>query len=304
MRSAKIIAHRGNFSPEGPIPEVMDKYEIPENTLWAFERAFQNGWGIEIDIRVAGDGNFVVIHDRDIVRFSGESGAIDQMAVPEIQKVKHKTNSRFGIPTLDSLFELAKKYTRNGKSPFVAFQIKRGSNPDNGLRVGRAVAERMGQYRMEDSIIFDPIFEEAQILRSEFPKLNLSVSVGEKNYSPTIYTPEQVLTPEFAKVFNCVWADEWKELGSIYNKEMFARLRAAFGGRIDVISPELHYNENHPLSRDIEGLKRLWRKIVSWGTADGICTDYPSKLSFTLETVSGVLPTTPTQVNKLFLDNN
>lgn len=30
-------AHKGNSSPEGPIPLVMDKYFVPENTIKAFK---------------------------------------------------------------------------------------------------------------------------------------------------------------------------------------------------------------------------------------------------------------------------
>lgn len=45
MEKVKIIAHQDGFLPEGSIPEVQDRYEIPENTLEAFERAFENGWG-------------------------------------------------------------------------------------------------------------------------------------------------------------------------------------------------------------------------------------------------------------------
>ncbi len=279
MKSIGVVAHRGNFSPEGPIPEVMNKYEVPENTLEAFERAFKNGWGIETDIRVTGDGNFVVIHDGDLVRFSGQPGVIDQLTVPAIKEVIYKQNSQFKIPTLDELCQLASKYAKDGKTPFIAFQVKRGSSKGSGVSVGRKVAQKMEEYGLRDSILFDATFEEAQILRRDFPWLNLSVSVGEKNYSPTIYTPEQIFTDEFKKLFNCIWADEWKESGSIYTKEMFAKFRDAFKGRIDVISPELHYNENHPLSRNIEELKRLWAEIASWGTVDGICTDYPTLLT-------------------------
>ena len=268
----EIIAHRGNFSPEGPIPEVMDKYSIPENTLEAFRRAFQRGWGIETDIRLAGDGNFVVIHDGDVVRFSNNHGVIDQMSIDQLKGVGYKTNPRFKIPTLDELCQVA-------TGSFVAFQVKRGSDPESGVKVGRAVAQKMDQHNLRDSILFDATLEEAKVLRGEFPWLNLSVSVGEENYSPTIYTPEQVFSKEFTDNFNCIWADEWKKPASIYNEEMFRRFRDSFSGRIDVISPELHYNENHPLSRDLEGLKNLWQEIISWGSSNGICVDYPSQLA-------------------------
>lgn len=267
----KIIAHRGNFQPEGPIPEVMSKYLIPENTLEAFTKAFQNNWGIETDIRITRDGNFVVIHDADIKRFSGKDGVIDQMNITQIKQVRYETNPQFKIPTLDELCQLA-------NNQFIAFQIKRGGGPKSGLEVGRAVAKKIQEYKLTDSILFDATLEEAQVLHQEFSWLNLSVSVGEENYSPTIYTPDQVLSSEFTTIYSSVWADEWKILGSIYNKEVFKKLRTVYKGRIDVISPELHYNENHPLSKDLDGLKNLWKRIISWGNTNAICTDYPSTL--------------------------
>jgi|GEM_PF-1887990 len=276
MKKIKIIAHRGNFLPEGPIPLVQDKYNITENTLDAFGRAFKNGWGIETDIRLTGDGNFVVIHDGDVVRFSGNQGTVDQMSIDQIKNVSHKSNPKFRIPTLDELCQLAVNSAKDGQPPFIAFQVKRGSNPNSGVEVGRAVANKMEQYNLKKSILFDTTFEEAEILHREFPWLNLSLSVGEENYSPTIYTPNQALTSEFTSVYTSVWADEWKISGSIYNEATFKSFRAAYSGRIDVISPELHYSENHPLSKDPEGLKNLWQEIISWGSADGICTDYPT----------------------------
>lgn len=271
MRRIEIIAHRGNFVPEGPIPIIQNQYKIPENTKAAFTRAFQKNWGVETDIRVAGDGNFVVIHDGDLVRFAGSQGIIDQMSVDQIKQVGFKFNPQFKIPTLDELCQLAIR-------SFIAFQIKRGNSPESGVKVGRAVALKMEQYNLKDSILFDATLEEAEILIKEFPWLNLSVSVGEENYSPTIYTPSQVFTVKFMKTFNCIWADEWKIPGSIYNEELFKKLRAAYEGRIDVISPELHYNENHPLSKDLVKVKSLWQEIISWGIVNGICTDYPTQL--------------------------
>lgn len=255
MNTIKIVAHRGGFLPEGPIPEVKDKYTIPENTLEAFKRAFDNGWGAETDVRLTKNGQLVLSHDD-----------IDQTI-------------SIGIPTLDELCQLAGKYHKDGHAPLIAFQIKRGTIPNTGLTVGRAVAKKMQEFGFENSILFDALLEEAQILHREFPWLNLSVSVGEENYSPTIYTPNQILTPEFTSIYTSVWADEWTIQGSINNEGMFKKFRDAYSGRIDVISPELHYSENHPLSNNLEGLKNLWQEIISWGNTDGICTDYPSVLS-------------------------
>lgn len=258
MKKVKAIAHRGGFLPEGPIPQVRDKYTIPENTLEAFEKAFRNGWGIETDVRLTGDGQFVLSHD----------DSVNQTLIK--------------IPTLDELCQLTSRYIKNGQAPFIAFQIKHGVDLNSGVAVGRAVAAKMQQYDLTNSVLFDATFEEAQILHNEFPWLNLSVSIGEANYSPTIYIPDQALTTEFTTVYTSVWADEWKIPGSIYNEEMFKKLRSAYQGRIDVISPELHYSKNRPLSRDLEKIKKLWGEIIKWGTATGICTDYPSTLKLLL----------------------
>ena len=170
MNRIKILAHRGNFLPERPIPTIT-KYKIPENTLEAFERALNNGWGIETDVRVLRDGNFAVIHDADIVRFSGRPDLIDQMTVSQVKEVGYKNNPQFKIPTLDGLCLLTQRYAKEGKTPFIAFQIKRGTAWDSGIAVGRGVATYMEKYGLKDSIIFDATFEEAQILRAEFPWL-------------------------------------------------------------------------------------------------------------------------------------
>lgn len=262
MNTIKIIAHRGGFLPEGPIPQVQNKYTIPENTFEAFKRAFENKWGVETDVREWEDG-FGLIHDANTARISNYP--------------------QFRIPTLDELCQIASNFAKSGQSPFIAFQIKRSNNPESGVKIGRAVAQTIKQYGLENSILFDATLEEAKILHREFPWLNLSVSVGEKNYSPTIYTPNQVLSIEFTTVYTSVWADEWKIAGSIYNEKLLKKLKTAYSGRIDVVSPELHYSENHPLAKDLEKLKKLWQEIISWGGADGICTDYPSALRDTLK---------------------
>lgn len=245
MKKISVIAHRGAFLPEGPIPEVQDKYIFPENSFEAFKRASEKSWGIETDVRQK-DQDFVLIHDQTRKNF-----------------VKQ-------IPTLDQFCKIV-------GGGFVAFQIKRDN--DNGIIIGKAIAKHIQKYNLQNCIVFDATLEEAEILHQEFPWLNLSVSVGEENYSPTIYTPEQVLTQKFCSVFQSIWADEWKISRSIYNQDLFKKLREKYSGRLDVISPELHYNENHPLSKDLGEITKLWKEIISWDIIDGICTDYPTKLT-------------------------
>ncbi|MBR6351603.1 MAG: glycerophosphodiester phosphodiesterase, partial [Firmicutes bacterium] len=62
----QIYAHRGYH----------DKPQIPENSLPAFKRAIENGWGAELDIHILRDGTLAVFHDSDLKRCTGVEGII------------------------------------------------------------------------------------------------------------------------------------------------------------------------------------------------------------------------------------
>jgi glycerophosphoryl diester phosphodiesterase len=56
-----VVGHRGGRGPGWP----------PENTLEAFERAWEQGArAIELDVRTSSDGAAVVFHDRDLARMT------------------------------------------------------------------------------------------------------------------------------------------------------------------------------------------------------------------------------------------
>lgn len=268
-----IVAHRGNFQPEEPIPQVTS-FTIPENTMEAFEKAFENNFGIETDVRKTNDHEYMLLHDASLMKFCGSTKKISEITLEEVKQVKYNNTSLFTIPTLEQLVSLGRKKTVEGGTPFIAFQLK----PGDDFEIGYATACMMEVYKLTNCIIFDATHEIAIKLREKFPWLNLSVSLGEKNYGQTIYTPSQVFSPQFYTVYNCVWADEWKETASIYNTDMFLRMKQYYS-RIDVISPELHILEGHPLSTDKEKIQSFWRHIISLNLIDGICTDYPSLLS-------------------------
>ncbi len=57
----------------------------PENTMLAFDRARSAGAdGVELDVRLDGDGHVVVFHDRGLERLTGQPGQMD--AVSEAQR--------------------------------------------------------------------------------------------------------------------------------------------------------------------------------------------------------------------------
>lgn len=80
-----FIAHRGLYN---------DK--IKENTIEAFDNAFNNGYdGIELDVRLSKDGVPVVIHDSFLSRVFDMKGLIRDYTYNEIKDI--------GIPSLEDV---------------------------------------------------------------------------------------------------------------------------------------------------------------------------------------------------------
>lgn len=68
--SVRLIAHRGS------------SYNAPENTLKAFEIAGKQGfYGIEFDVQKTSDEEFVIMHDRNVMRTTDGEGNIDEMTL-------------------------------------------------------------------------------------------------------------------------------------------------------------------------------------------------------------------------------
>ena len=49
---------------------------VPENSLAAFRRAAEAGYGAELDVHLTRDGRLVVIHDGDLERMCGVPGRV------------------------------------------------------------------------------------------------------------------------------------------------------------------------------------------------------------------------------------
>jgi len=59
--------------------------EFPENTLGAFERALQYGYGIELDVQLSKDHQVVVFHDNDLQRVCGLPGMVKDFTYQELK---------------------------------------------------------------------------------------------------------------------------------------------------------------------------------------------------------------------------
>lgn len=76
--AGKYYAHRGLHNlQEG----------IPENTLPAFRKAVENGYGIELDVQLTKDRRVVVFHDFDLKRAAGTDRQVDSFTYKELEKI-------------------------------------------------------------------------------------------------------------------------------------------------------------------------------------------------------------------------
>jgi len=87
--------------------------EKPENSMAAFRAALENGYGIELDIHLLKDGNLAVMHDRSLLRTTGQEGLITDLTTEEL------ANYRLGgtdqtIPTFRQVLDLFA-----GKAPLI-----------------------------------------------------------------------------------------------------------------------------------------------------------------------------------------
>ncbi len=71
-----MFAHRGLHTKDG---------EAPENSLVAFERAKNAGYGVELDIQFTADRQVVVFHDKDLARMCGIDRRVDSMTYEELK---------------------------------------------------------------------------------------------------------------------------------------------------------------------------------------------------------------------------
>lgn len=97
-------AHRG----------LHDKGEwAPENSLRAFRRAAEKGYGIELDIQLTRDKRVVVFHDYTLKRVCGQAGRVSDYTYEELRRFPlYRTDQK--IPLLEEVLRLV-----DGRVPLI-----------------------------------------------------------------------------------------------------------------------------------------------------------------------------------------
>ena len=106
----KNIAHRGLHEKD---------QSIPENSLAAFARAVENGYGVELDVQLSRDGRVVVFHDDTLERVCGDKRRVDEVDFDELRTLRLCGSDEI-IPTFDEVLS-----TIAGKTPIIV-ELKTG----------------------------------------------------------------------------------------------------------------------------------------------------------------------------------
>ena len=136
------FAHRGLYDNDAG---------IPENSIPAFKRAVEHGFGCELDVQLTKDEKLVVFHDDDLKRMCGDPRMLREVTFEELETMR-LIGTDEKIPTFDEVLK-----TVGGKIPLIV-ELK-SERPDWDLNkrncelTHKALCGYRGKYCIES---FDP----------------------------------------------------------------------------------------------------------------------------------------------------
>lgn len=172
----KNFAHRGFSS------------QYPENTLFAFQKALEEGVdGIENDVQMTRDGELVILHDESLDRTTNGKGWLKDYTLAELRELT--ANGTFGdqfpaqrIPTLREYLELVKN------EPVISnLELKTGVFEYPGIE--QKTAGLLREYGLCDKVIISS-FNHFTILRMQriAPELKYGFLSGDWRIDAGAYT--------------------------------------------------------------------------------------------------------------------
>ena len=143
-KGTRFFAHRGAQSL------------APENSLPAIRMA-GNHAGVEIDIHVTSDGQWVVMHDGTVDRMTNGQGAISSFTLADLRKLRFDTGSNLShfndaelvIPTLEEAFTACKD---NQLIPVI--ELKKNDTDHYTDDDWDNLAKIVKRFRLEDELLF------------------------------------------------------------------------------------------------------------------------------------------------------
>lgn len=203
----RYYAHRGLHD---------NKSDAPENSLLAFQRAVDSGYGIELDVQLTKDEVMVVFHDDFLERVCGVEGKVNDYTYSELLEMNLlKTEQK--IPTFQMVLDLV-----DGKVPLIV-EIKMS---DANKRVCEVLDHLLQEYRGDYCVeSFNPLAvrwykkHNANVIRGQLSSA-LNQESGKK--SIVYFLVEHLLTNELTRpdfiAYNHLFK---KRLGRLVCKNVF-----------------------------------------------------------------------------------
>ncbi len=122
---------------------------VPENSLLAFRKAVEQGYGAELDVHLSKDGRLVVIHDESLLRTAGVKRKVCECTTKELRSYFLEETGE-PIPFLEEVLPLFA-----GKTPLV---IELKPHAKNHAALAEATCKLLDQYPDLEYCIesFDP----------------------------------------------------------------------------------------------------------------------------------------------------
>lgn len=160
------FCHRGYYSKD---------QSISENSLGAFRKSIEVGFGIELDVQLSKDGKVYVFHDDDLFRMTGVSGCLEDKMSEELDQLT-LIGSGEKIPLLSDVLNLVK-----GQVPILV-ELKSTSRREEAVA---AVTEHMRGYNGNYAYCsFDPLI--LKVIKAHAPMqirgLNMEYSMDKKQF--------------------------------------------------------------------------------------------------------------------------
>ena len=121
---------------------------VPENSMAAFRRAVEQGFAVELDVRLTADGRLAVFHDGDLRRACGVGGAPEDLTADQLRRCR-LFGTEETIPMLEDVLPLF----REGPPLLIELKTRR-----NGAALADALCRALegfpGDFLVES---FDPL---------------------------------------------------------------------------------------------------------------------------------------------------
>ena len=110
----------------------------PENSMAAFRRARDCGYGVELDVHLLADGNLAVIHDYQLIRMTGQEGKVEDLTTEQLTAF-HLSGTEETIPEFRKVLDLY-----DGRAPLIV-ELKVAGN--NYAALCRKACEMLDGYK-------------------------------------------------------------------------------------------------------------------------------------------------------------